>query len=515
MTMTVKKDKKEVLERLQAAQLRVPDPWPAIEGRINSSHQPIAWPEAESSAVRSGSVVRRMPRLVIAANIVLVLAVALIAGIILAGRDKPSPTGTLVPAGIGTTETVFPETSELPRYPTDARWATMEFRSNALITTTSGTIDRIERFDTAAGDWVPAAPGYIYTFDAGNAGTYGYSWKFAMIDLDLHPLSPGLYRATMKVLTEENDTAECRAEFEIVASGRHPEFIQAILEDPNASPEDYAYRPDGLDWGMEKAEVFAALGLTEDDFVRDGDDYTRKEPVRYRFPDVDATVTYSFADEKLSAARYDIAPVTKDPLYAICGQLELLKDELLKPDMSLVAEFEYIDCLLTGANRNSTVGTSLYMKGVPTGLQVDLTGIRDTGVPENTSYSAQPFAWVEGVPQYAADAQTIVLTLHHPALEGAMGLSIEYERFNAAQSKWERVMPNRGKQHWLYFEGEVTESYPSDSYTYPVMIGEPLYEAPLGAGHYRAVVTIQSKDQSTYQVTNTEAILLFDLVELG
>jgi hypothetical protein len=47
------------------------------------------------------------------------------------------------------------------------------------------------------------------------------------------------------------------------------------------------------------------------------------------------------------------------------------------------------------------------------------------------------------------------------------------------------------------------------------MIGDPLYEAPLGAGHYRAVVTIQSKDRSTYQVTNTEAILLFDLVELG
>jgi hypothetical protein len=96
-----------------------------------------------------------------------------------------------------------------------------------------------------------------------------------------------------------------------------------------------------------------------------------------------------------------------------------------------------------------------------------------------------------------------------------MGLSIEYERFNAAQSKWESVMPTRGKQHWLYVEGEVTESYPSDVYTYPVMIGDPLYEAPLGAGHYRAVVTIQSKDRSTYQVTNTEAILLFDLVELG
>ncbi len=511
----IKKDKKEVLERLQAARLRVPDPWPAIEGRIHSTHQPVAWPEAESRAVRSGATVRRMPRLVIAANIVLVLAVALIAGIILAGRDKPSPTEPMVPAGTWTTAMVLPEISELPRYPADARWVTMEFRSNALITTTSGSINQIERFDTAAGDWVPAAPGYTYAFDAGIAGTYGYSWKFAMIDLDRYPLSPGLYRATMSVVTVENDTAECRAEFEIIASGSNPEFIQAILEDSNASPEDYAYRPDGLDWGMEKADVFAVLGLTEDDFIRDGEEYTRKETVRYRFPDVDATVSYSFTNGKLTDARYDIVPVTQAPLHAICGQLAMLKDELLKSDMSLVAELEYIGCLLADGDRNSTVGTSLYMKGVPTGLQVDLTGFRDTGVPENTTYSAQPFDWVDGVPQYAADAQTIVLTLRHPALEGAMGLSIEYERFNAAQSKWESVMPTRGKQHWLYVEGEVTESYPSDVYTYPVMIGDPLYEAPLGAGHYRAVVTIQSKDQSTYQVTNTEAILLFDLVELG
>jgi len=514
MTKTVKIDKKEVLERLQAARLRVPDPWPAIEGRIHSSNQPIAWPEAEAAEVRTKSVTRRMPRLVIAANIVLVLAVALIAGIILAGRDKPSPTGTLVPAGTGTTATVLPETSDLPRYPASARWATMEFRSNALITATAGTVDRIERFDTAAGDWVPAAPGYTYTFDTGTSGPYGYNWKFAMIDLDRYLLSPGLYRATMTVQKDGEEAAECRAEFEIVASGRHPEFIQSMLVDRFVTPDKYTYLPDGLAWGMERAQVFATLQLEEADFVQDGEIFTRKNPVRYRFPDVDATVSYVFEEGKLTSARYEIVPVTPESLYQVCGQLESLRHEILSNDPLMRAETEYFACLISSDHRGSSIGDAFTMQAFSYGVVVTMAVATDTGVPENTFYSAQPFDWVDGVPQYAAGAESILLTLHHPALEGAMSLNIRYERFNAAQNKWERVMPTHAEQHLLYMAGQETEAYASDTYTYPVRIGDPLFEAPLGAGHYRAVVTIQKNDKSASQVVTTDTILYFDLVEL-
>jgi len=121
---------------------------------------------------------------------------------------------------------------------------------------------------------------------------------------------------------------------------------------------------------------------------------------------------------------------------------------------------------------------------------------------------------VGGVPQYAAGAESILLTLHHPALEGAMSLNIRYERFNEAKIVWERVMPTHAEQHLMYTVDQEIEPYPSDTYTYSVRIGDPLYEAPHGAGHYRAVVTIQTNDRSASQVINTEAILLFDLVDL-
>ncbi len=513
----MKKDKRlskdSVLARLDSARLAVPDRWSVIEGQLDTRNFDVAARDMESTGATIRVPQRRIPRLVPVFNILLALVLATVAGMIWMSREKSTPAGTTVPAAIATTTAVRPTGEDVPRYPVSSRWVTMLFRSTALTTCRSGAIDRVERFDPDTGDWTPVLPHYRYAFDAGAGTMYGYSLKFAMIDLDEYPLEPGLYRASMSIQRVGKEPAVSRAEFEIVESGRNPELALGLLKDPRALPSDLAYGVDGLDWGMSKAEVFTALGLTEADFTRDGDTYARTEPMRFRYPDVDAIASYTFENGELSAAQYNVVSVSTDNLYQVCGQLAGLRKENMRDDPVFMLESEYFACLISGGNRGSSITGQLSIEGSVRGVTVKLSPYLTGEVPQNATSQVKPIGEVNGIPQYPVNAESIMLTFRHESLIGAYSMSVNrYEWFNPATGKWQQVMQGRySGMGPLSNEATYTRNW----YTYMLSIGDPLFEAPLPVGHYRAYMTIHTVDKAASTVTDTESVLEFDLVEWG
>ncbi|HEY5465842.1 MAG TPA: hypothetical protein VIL27_02290, partial [Clostridia bacterium] len=355
----MKKDKRiskaELLQRLDNAQLDIPERWSAIEGQLDTG----GW-KALSQDTRDRSAAipvkrHRVPHWVLAANLALVMVIA--AGVVFAlhGLDKQIPGGTVATSGAtGLTD------ADIPQYPVGSKWVTMIFRSADLPESYFAKIDRCERFNPATGKWEQVLIGLSSDVNAENYDAYLVDWKISMIDLEKHPLGPGLYRATMKINTlregaSKPEQKECQARFEIVESGRNPEFAMNMMLDPRAEVPDYRYCVDGLEWGITKQEAFAALQLTEDDFTQAGDTYTRKEPVRFRYPDVDAIISYTFTDGKLSAGAYDITSVSAENLYLVCGQIggsrEVSEFELGLEDL----ETEYISCLISASGRGSSL----------------------------------------------------------------------------------------------------------------------------------------------------------------
>ena len=508
----MKKDKKlskeEVLARLDNAQLAVPNRWSAIEGQLNAHNFDVAARDMESTGAAIRQPQRRIPRLVPVFNIVLALVIASVAGMIWMSRERPAPEGTTLPAAITTPTAVRPTDGDVLQYPASSRWVTMLFRSHALTEARSGAIDRVERFDPDAGDWVRVLPDYRYAFEVELGSTYGYGWKFAMIDLDKYPLEPGLYRASMAVQRDGMEPAVSRSEFEIVESGRNPELAQGFLKDANS----LTYGVDGLNWGMGKAEVFAALDLTEADFTRFGETYTRTEPMRFRFPDVDAIASYTFENGELSAAIYSVVSVSTDNLYQVCGQLADLRLAIMGDSPLFMMEAEYFGCLISGVNRSSSIGGQLSIEGSERGATVKLSPHLTGKVPKNATTQVQPIGMVNGIPQYPITAQSIMLTFHHDSLVGADSMSAnKYEWYNPATGKWERVIEGHSTMMGA-LSNEAT--YSKNWYTYMLSLYDPLSEAPLPVGHYRALITIHTVDKSTSTVTDTESVMHFDLVVL-
>lgn len=516
MKTRMKPKRKEVLARLGTARLAVPERWAAIEGQLDANRYHSVARDAAGTAIDFRPVRRTVPRLVAALNVVLALAIVVLAVSVLRDRTPLPTSGTnaSVPVATSTGAAADPSgDTDLPQYPVSSRWATMQFRDNSLEGCRSASIDRIERFDPDTGDWTPAAPGYAYRYETLAGSVHRYPYLFAMVDLEAYPLEPGLYRATMTVLSDDSPSSECRAEFEIVESGPYPEFMMNLVADTRAEPGEWVYQPAGLAWGMDPAAVRAALGLTEEDFLRSGDEYTRKSPVRVWFPDAYVSETYVFTDDRLDAVRYEVVPVESDRLLEICGQLGALRADVLSDDWMTDTELAYLGCLLPGGSNASggSENTDLSMIGGSGRVSVTLSSGSSTTEPiQNTRVMVSPLAEIDGIPQYPADAESILLRIEIPDPNaGYYDIRIEkYERYDPGTGTWQRVLENHGT-------AEIKKApFPGlDFLPLVLSIGDPEFGGPPGAGRYRAVGVIHAVYPN--DVVENDLTMEFDLVDAG
>lgn len=82
------------------------------------------------------------------------------------------------------------------------------------------------------------------------------------------------------------------------------------------------FRFEGLEWNMSSQDVFKAMKLTENDFDKDKvyEIYTRKLPVVFDRPGVEATVSLTFADNLFKKGEYAITVASMDELVLVCGE---------------------------------------------------------------------------------------------------------------------------------------------------------------------------------------------------